>query len=596
MKGLSLRARITALLLFLSVAPPGAAVWLTRARVRDLVRAGDEARIDAALAEFEAAIRREGEDVREALERVATRAAQDTRARDLPGAWRGSSFAAGYASRLMESAGLDCLTCLDGGGVILSSGHHPASAGRIALDHLRLPESTPDFLEETITPGLGPALTLQTRRSLTIGGVTLHLVGGRLLDSDLLARLSPGGTVRAILLDRNGTILAASQPADPLPVPPGGTTTGETRGELPVRGVPHHFRTLPLRAADGSPIGTLVAAVSLEKFAQLSSSLGRLTLVIVVAGAAVSLILGLALAGGVTRPLRRLGEMSRRVALDRFEPIAPGGAPGEVAELVDSFNRMAEDLRQSRDRLRQTERLAAAEEVARRVAHEIRNPLSPIALTLEGLARTRRDRPGEFDAAFRDAVRTIQEEIQRMRRVLDDFSRFGRLPAPRPCPTDLNALVRQILPLYAENSAAARVEAVLDPELPLLSLDPDLIGQVINNLIGNALQALGSGGGSVTVITRAGPGGATLLVRDTGPGLTEEARHRLFEPYFSTREGGTGLGLAICRRIVLDHGGTIEAGAPGGAGTEIRIALKASGSPRLAAAPAGSQEAAWPRS
>jgi signal transduction histidine kinase len=596
MRGLSLRARITALLLFLSVAPPGAAVWLTRARVRDLVREGDESRIAAALSEFDAAIRREEEDVREALDRVATRAAQDARVRDHPGVWRGSSMVAGYASRLMESAGLDCLTYLDGAGVILSSGHHPSSVGRIALDRLRLPESSADFLEETIAPGLGPALTLQARRSLTIGRVTLHLVGGRLLDSDLLARLSPGGTVRAILLDRNGTILAASQPADPLPVPPGVARTEEAGGELLARGVPHSFRTRPLRAADGSPIGTLVAAVSLAKFAQLSSSLGRLTILIVVVGAGVSLLLGLALAGAVTRPLRRLGEMSRRVALDRYEPIAPVGAPGEVADLVNSFNLMAEDLRQSRDRLRRTERLAAAEEVARRVAHEIRNPLSPIALTLEGLVRTRRDRPGEFDAAFGDAVRTIQEEIQRMRRILDDFSRFGRLPAPRPRPTDLNALIRQILPLYSENSASARVEADLDPRLALLPLDPDLMGQVINNLIGNALQALGAGGGSVTVITRVDPDGAALVVRDTGPGLTEEARRRLFEPYFSTRAGGTGLGLAICRRIVLDHGGSIEAGGAGGGGTEISIALKASGEPRLAAEPAGSREAAWPRS
>jgi signal transduction histidine kinase len=595
MKGLSLRARITALLLFLSVAPPGAAVWLTRARVRDLAREGDEARIAAALAELDAAIRREGEDVREALERVALRVAQDARTRDLPGAWRGSSFMEAYASRLMESAGLDCLTYLDGEGVVLSSGHHPASIGRMDRSRLGLPESSPSFLEEAIVPGLGPALTLQARRALAIGGVTLHLVGGRLLDSELLARLSPGGTVRAILLDRNGAVLAASQPADPLPAPREGIGAAEGGGELLVKGVPHSFRTRPLRAADGSLIGTLVAAVSLEKFAQLSSSLGRITLLIVAAGAAVSLLLGLALARGVTRPLRRLEEMSRRIALDRYEPIAPTDAPGEVAHLVNAFNRMAEGLRDSRDRLRQAERLAAAEEVARRVAHEIKNPLSPIALTLEGLVRTRRDRPGEFDAAFGDAVRTIKEEIQRMRRVLDDFSRFGRLPAPRPRPTDLNALVRQILPLYAENSARARVAAELDPGLPLLPLDPDLMGQVINNLIGNALLALGSAGGCVTVVTRVDLEGVALLVRDTGPGLTEEARRRLFEPYFSTRQGGTGLGLAICRRIVIDHGGLIEAGRPDGGGAEISVLLPLSGSPR-GARPGAPQEAAWPRS
>jgi nitrogen fixation/metabolism regulation signal transduction histidine kinase len=269
--------------------------------------------------------------------------------------------------------------------------------------------------------------------------------------------------------------------------------------------------------------------------------------------------------------------MTGRIAEERYEPLAEGEGQGEVGALVASFNRMAARLADSRERLRQTERLAAAEEVARRVAHEIKNPLSPIALTLEGLVRTRRQRPQEFDAAFDAAVHTIQEEIHRMRGILDDFGRFGRLPLPRPRRVDLNELVRTVLPLHAENSARAGIACELDPALGAVLIDPDRMSEVINNLLVNAVQALGETGGVVTVTTRAVENGAELKVRDTGPGMSPEILRRLFEPYVSTRPGGSGLGLAIARRIVLDHGGRIEAGNRPEGGAEVRVFLPAAG-------------------
>ena len=248
---------------------------------------------------------------------------------------------------------------------------------------------------------------------------------------------------------------------------------------------------------------------------------------------------------------------------------------------------MAWSLAESRERLRQTERLAAAEEVARRVAHEIKNPLSPIALTLEGLVRTRQRRPQEFDAAFDDAVRTIKEEIQRMRGILEDFSRFGRLPVPRPRPSDLNAVIQKALTLFAENSARASVVADLDPALAPVAIDPERMSEVINNLVGNAVQAMGEEGGTITVSTRPRAAGVEIRVRDTGPGLPEDVRRRLFEPYVSVRPGGTGLGMAIARRIILDHGGRIEAGNHPEGGAEVLILLPWGG---------GREEGAWPPS
>ena len=338
-----------------------------------------------------------------------------------------------------------------------------------------------------------------------------------------------------------------------------------------------------------------MAAVSLARAAELSASLGRIAIGVVVAGLLGSLLLGFVLARGVTGPLRRLEEMSRRIASDRYEPVTGPEGPGEIGALVAAFNHMARGLADSRERLRQTERLAAAEEVARRVAHEIKNPLSPIALTLEGLVRTKQVRPQEFDAAFEAAARTIQEEIQRIRGILEDFSRFGRLPVPRPRPADLNGVIGQVVTLYAGSSAETRIVADLDAAMGPVSIDPDRISEVINNLLGNALQALRGRGGTITVTTRGTADGAEVLVGDTGPGLPDHVLKRLFEPYLSTTQGGTGLGMAIARRIVLDHGGRIEAGNRPGGGAEIRVLLPWA-VPGARADGATREETTWPRS
>ena len=505
------------------------------------------------------------------------------------------------ARRLMQDVGLDCLTILDASGAVLSSGQAPADVGRVDSEKLRLPETSSSFLGETISPGIGRVLTLQSRRRVELPAAILQVVGGRFIDSTFLRRLSPGGTVRALLLDRDGTILTAGDPENPLPVPPGWNDSSADRGDYDIRGVPHTFRMIRLNDQNGLAVGTLVAVVSQERLLRLSSSLTLLALTVVVAGTLGSLLIGYALTRGVTVPLRRLERMSERIARESYEPIDAPEGEDEIGALVAAFNRMARSLAESRERLRQTERLAAAEDVARRVAHEIKNPLSPIALTLEGLVRTRQKRPEEFDLAFEEGVRTIQEEIQRMRGILEDFSRFGRLPPSRPRLADLNALVQSLLPLHAENSARARIDADLEPGLRPVPIDPDRMSEVINNLLVNAVQAIGSEGGAVTVSTRSREEGAELRVRDTGPGLSDEIRRRLFEPYVSTRSGGSGLGLAIARRIVLDHGGRIEAGNHPDGGAEIRILLPWAGAAGGEAAERGEsapapEERAWRRS
>src|SRR2546427_4108234 len=209
---LGLRARVTALLLVLSIVPPGAVVWFIRERVLGLVRDEDVGRIEDALAEFGAAIEREGADTRQALATVGSLLEDDPRYRPAiatrPGGGSGPPLVpfpklADAARRLMEDVGLDCLSILDATGVVVSSGHAPAGVGRLERDKLLLPETSSSFIEENISPGIGRVLTLQSRRTVELPGAALHLVGGRFIDSTFLRRLSPGGTVQALLLDRD---------------------------------------------------------------------------------------------------------------------------------------------------------------------------------------------------------------------------------------------------------------------------------------------------------------------------------------------------------------------------------------------------------
>src|SRR2546426_820312 len=290
-----------------------------RERVLGLVRAEDVGRVEDALAEFGAAIEREGADTTQALASVGSILEDDPRYRPAiaarPGGASGPSIVpfpglAEAARRLMEDVGLDCLSILDATGVVVSSGHAPAMVGRIERDKLLLPETSSSFIEENITPGIGRVLTLQSRRTVELPGTTLHLVGGRFIDSTFLRRLSPGGTVQALLLDRDGAILTAGDPGNPLPVPPGWGNPGTSRGEYLVRGIPHTYRMIGLRDQTGSAVGTLVAAVSQERLLRLSSSLTLLALAVVAAGAFGSFVIGFALSRGATLSLPRPVQMA----------------------------------------------------------------------------------------------------------------------------------------------------------------------------------------------------------------------------------------------------------------------------------------------
>jgi nitrogen fixation/metabolism regulation signal transduction histidine kinase len=234
-----------------------------------------------------------------------------------------------------------------------------------------------------------------------------------------------------------------------------------------------------------------------------------------------------------------------------------------------------EDLRTSKERLVIAERIAAWQEIARRLAHEIKNPLTPIQMAMDTLRKTWKKQHPSFGEILEDSTATVLEEADRLKRIVAEFSDFARMPKPEFQRIDLNEVIRSSLTLY---QGAAPIEVSLLSKLPQLDADKGQVSQVVLNLVENARDAIGQReGGKIAVSTSLGEAGdrAVLVVEDNGPGVPPELKDKVFAPYFSTKlsKGGTGLGLAIVHRIVSDHGGRISVTDRPGGGARFTIEL-----------------------
>jgi signal transduction histidine kinase len=279
---------------------------------------------------------------------------------------------------------------------------------------------------------------------------------------------------------------------------------------------------------------------------------------------------------------RRLDKLSRRIERSAeaghiVEPLGEGSGP--IAELGRSVERAFATLSQEQIFRADAERRAAWEEVARRVAHEVKNPLTPIRLAIDNLQRASARGDDALSAALPVESAAIREEVRRLERLVNEFHEFARLPVPTFAALELVPLLREALEGQTRSHDAVALEVDVVEEPPILHADPDLLVMAFTNLARNAVQAMGEGGGTlrarIDVIER----GCRLLVEieDEGPGLSQEQLETIFEPYVTGREDGTGLGLAITRRIIAGHGGTIEAAAGAGGGALFRVFLPVRG-------------------
>jgi signal transduction histidine kinase len=471
------------------------------------------------------------------------------------------------ARLLMGPLDLDVLLVADSNSMVLIAPHYRPAQQEVHRNRTELAQRTrgePFFAREPIIRGdhIGQELVVESARTVSRPPYKVTVVGGQIIDRDALAALRQDKAVDVRVVDPRGNMVVALS----------GDWVGPPRGPL-IR--------VPLEGADGQPVAWIEMAVSQS---ELETVLGQVTLLSAGLGGAaliVTFLLGFLISTRMTRDLDGLvvgAQAASRGELDHQVPVRTRDEIGAVAE---AFNTMMNDLRESKEKLVIAERVAAWQEIARRLAHEIKNPLTPIQMSVETLRKTRANQHPSFDEIFEESTHTVLEEAARLKRIVTEFSEFARLPKPAKRRLDLNEVVSAALSLY---QGSVEIERDLADRLPTIEADRDQLSQLLLNLIENARDALPAGSGArirvETSVVRPGRSVA-LVVEDSGPGVASAEREQIFTPYYTTKHasGGTGLGLAIVHRIVSDHGGRIAvADSPlGGARFVVELPIPGSG-------------------
>jgi two-component system nitrogen regulation sensor histidine kinase NtrY len=279
-------------------------------------------------------------------------------------------------------------------------------------------------------------------------------------------------------------------------------------------------------------------------------------------------------ANRMAAPIHHLTEATKRVSRGELDfAVRVPDADGEVGELIRSFETMTRDLKRSREDLVQFEREMAWKEMARQVAHEIKNPLTPMKLSLQHLQQTYRDKVPDFGRIFDEVSRTMIDQIDTLSRIASEFSRFGRMPNPVKERCDVNEVLRESIHLFERETGVIFTAAPV-PALPPVTADREELRRAFINILRNAMQAMNNRG-RIGVATSAAGGEVIVRIQDSGPGMTDEVKARLFQPNFSTKTDGMGLGLAIVKKTISDLGGSIRVESREGEGTTVIIHLPA---------------------
>jgi len=242
--------------------------------------------------------------------------------------------------------------------------------------------------------------------------------------------------------------------------------------------------------------------------------------------------------------------------------------------MIDTFNHMMEDLKQTRHKLIQAERLAAWQQVARMISHEIKNSLTPISIALRRI-RNKTAKKEFADLSLQNSLGNIDQEIHSLSKMATQFSEFAKLPAPDKSPVNLNDIITSVVTLNKANAGNITLITHLDNTLPSVRADKYQLRQVLNNLIQNSMEAMSDQG---TISIHTSPASSSnhtinIKIQDNGCGLDPEQKDNIFKPYFTTKERGTGLGLAIVKRIIDEHQGTIRVESEKNKGTTFSIDL-----------------------
>ncbi len=568
-----LRTQLALLLAVFALVPLAAALVPVTRVLSAALATEHEARLDGASRAVAGELARLSQEAAARVGDLSRSPEAEAFARDLASGALSPADAAARGAEWMAARGLDVLTVVAADGRVATSGHLPGRAGDVDPEMGAVLEgpaglAAPRVVTRAGAAGPEPVLALVAWAPLP-GEGGLRLAGGLDLGLDRARRLAALTNGEITIRGAGGALLAqAAAPLDESA--PLLTRVGMRLGV----GLADARRILPL-GPPGAPAGEVEVSVASEGLARAAGTVLAAFLAALVAGAVGAVVAGRLVASRVTRPVEALREAAARVAsgdLSARVPSGAGGGVGELGDLVRAFNDMTQDVATGRARLAQAERVAAWREVARRLAHEIKNPLTPIAMSVETLREARAAGRADFPEIFEEGTRAIAEEVRRLKRIVDEFSRFARLPSPERSPVAPDELVGAVLALYPSAPPGVSVEREVEPGLPPVSADRDQVLQLLLNLVRNGLEAMPAGG-VLRIGARADGREVALWVADTGPGIPAEDLPRLFEPYFTRKEGGTGLGLAIAQRIAEEHGGRLAVESAPGAGATFTLWL-----------------------
>jgi signal transduction histidine kinase len=573
--------RTKLLLIFAATVVASVAIveWLVLDHTRQAFERMEAQRVETRLAQFRKEFDRRRQEIARAVQGIAgSEAAVNLAIAADP------ALSYGDAGAIAAAHGLDLLEFVAADGSIISSAEWPARFGyqEAWLTNGENWRSLGAFLRREELPD-GVALGLVAVSTVAAGDRKLYVAGGQQLDRTFLSSLDMPAGMR-VLLYRN--LDSRFSPAELLGAQTGDVerlrpliervrrTRGEASGTIGSREDAETVHALPLEGYERQLLAVLLIGSSRRDLVQLEASLRNIGIFLAAAGIAVGVAMSWWATARITRPVRRLAESAGKVAAGNWSTTVETTSGDEIGQLARAFNRMTRELVAQRERLVQAERVASWRELARRLAHELKNPLFPLQITVENMKRARESYPDQFDEVFREGTETLLAELSKLRQIVARFSDFARMPAPEMQTVDLNQLVRENVKPFEAQLAQAHIvaQAELDPAIRPISADPEQLSRALRNLILNAIDAMPNGG-ALTVRTQSLERGVRLEVADTGQGLTPEECERVFTPYYTTKTHGTGLGLAIVQSVVSDHGGRIAVESAPGKGATFRIEL-----------------------
>jgi len=568
----------------------------------------DAERTEALVAQFKKEFVQRGEEIAHRARNIAEANLTERMAIDLSRPNADQSLYVRDAVGTAQEHGLDCVEIVNYDGVLISSAQFPAHVGyrNNWVTSVKDWNDIPAFLKKEELPD-GVAISLSVvRTNNTVADKPLYIIGGHRLDKNFLASLVLPAGMRALIYTNldpafvstslMGEKIDAEQAerfaplVEQLQKQPQAMvqTINWTRDPADAES----FHAIPLTGRNNELLGIFFVGSSRRELVLLTRQILKIAGAVAAAALFVGLLVSFWISARITKPIEELAEGAREVASGRWDTRIDIRGSDEVGQLAAAFNRMTQTLAAQKERLVQTERVAAWRELARRLAHELRNPLFPMQITVENLQKSRKLDAKQFLEVFNESTATLKTELANLNTIVGRFSDFSKMPAPQFVRVNVNEALRNAVRLFEPQfnevgKPTITPELFLTEPLPDIDADPDLLHRAFQNLVLNALDAMPAGG-TLTLRTSHKNGNVRIEVADTGKGLTPEECSRLFTPYYTTKSQGTGLGLAIVQSVVSDHHGTISVTSDEGRGTTFRIDLpqRQAGRPTPAREPA----------